>query len=365
MPRLCILLASMSLVAGCAASTPAPAPVPVPSPQARAVPQITVFADDDSAERVARALRAAGYAQVQTSADTDVDLNIKFGGTPSGTLEHVLDVAATTLEIQRTAFRKHEAWGPQDMEIYLNVPSIGICEARPDCKLPRPDTTVRAVYNIVIFSDVPAGRALGPVLLERGYKRAHLSDEPNPELNIKYGGAPLSVVRDVLEQAAEVTGCPYEAFAVRRMFKPDDHDVYVNVGGSAMGEARCTKLKAKVDAPAAASPSAGAPDISIRVFSDGPTGERLLEALRGADFERLSLGDEPNDTLNIKYGAASDALIEAILGKVSAVTGCPLEAFERMKIFAADDGDVFINVQENALRRAGCTGGGRTAGLSP
>jgi hypothetical protein len=183
--------------------------------------------------------------------------------------------------------------------------------------------------QVVVFTDdTGRGEELLEALARRGYDNDHnlvavlTGDEPL----IKWGGAATAQIEEII---AFVEG-RYEVELEReRGFKLDDYSVFITL------------------------PSGGEPgsdgdlereDLRVVVFTgDTARGNQLLAALRplGYTNDANYVTDEPNGDFNIKWGAASDAMIDEISELANSTFNTELD---RQHSFDADDRDVFLNL---------------------
>jgi hypothetical protein len=183
--------------------------------------------------------------------------------------------------------------------------------------------------QVVVFADdTGKGEELLEALARRGYDNDHnhvavpTGDEPL----IKWGGASTAQIEEII---AFVEG-RYEVELEReRGFKFDDYSVFITL------------------------PSGGEPgsdgdlereDLRVVIFTgDTAKGNQLLAALRPLGYanDANSVTDEPNEDFNIKWGAASDAMIDEISELADSAFDIELD---RQHSFDEDDHDVFLNL---------------------
>ena len=183
--------------------------------------------------------------------------------------------------------------------------------------------------QVVVFTDdTGKGEELLKALAKRGYDNDHnhVAAPTDDGPLIKWGGASAAQIEEI---AAFVEG-RYEVELERdRGFKLDDYSVFITLpSGGQPGTASDVERES----------------LRVVVFtSDTARGNQLLAALRplGYTNDENYATDEPNDDFNIKWGAASDAMIDEISGLADSAFGIELD---RQHSFEADDHDVFVNL---------------------
>lgn len=319
-----------------------------PSPEQRAFARITVFSEGEEAERVAAALREAGYGTVQVSDDVDVDLNLKFGGTDRAVVEHLTSVAARVLGLEAGSFRIEQPWGADDPDVYLNVSSHAACARKPSCT-PMDASQLRGLVEVNVFSDVGEGRAAAERLSASGYAHVELRGQPNDSLNIKYGAAPIALVADVLREVAGASGCRVSDFVVRRVFDKGDDDVFVNLGGAAMQKAGC--------GGAGATPPAESYDVKVLLLSDDGGADALAKRLRGAGYRQLRLSADADLDLAVVHGGVDPERVQEILQASAETLGVAPSAFRVEAGLPEERREVHVHLPAFAVCEAkpGCT----------
>jgi len=183
--------------------------------------------------------------------------------------------------------------------------------------------------QVVVFTDdTRKGEELLEALAKRGYDNDHnhvavpTGDEPL----IKWGGAATAQIEEMI---AFIEG-RYEVELEReRGFKLDDYSVFITLpSGGKPGAASDLERE----------------DRRVVVFtSDTARGNQLLAALRPLGYANDAnyVTDEPNEDFNIKWGVASDAMID----EISELTDSTFDIeLDRQHSFEADDHDVFVNL---------------------
>ena len=183
--------------------------------------------------------------------------------------------------------------------------------------------------QVVVFTDdTGKGEELLAALAKRGYDNDHnhVAAPTDDGPLIKWGGASAAQIEEI---AAFVEG-RYEVELERdRGFKLDDYSVFITLpsGGK-------TGTVTDVDRE----------DLRVVVFtSDTARGNQFLAALQplGYTNDENYATDEPNDDFNIKWGAASDAMIDEISELADSTFDIEID---RQHSFEADDHDVFVNL---------------------
>jgi hypothetical protein len=183
--------------------------------------------------------------------------------------------------------------------------------------------------QVVVFTDdTGKGEELLQALAKRGYDNDHnhvaVPTDDGPL--IKWGGASAAQIEEI---AAFVEG-RYEVELERdRGFKLDDYSVFITLPSGGKAET-VTDVERE--------------DLRIVIFtSDTARGNQLLSALRPLGYtndENYST-DEPNEDFNIKWGAATDTMIDEIIELADSTFDIELD---RQHSFETDDHDVFVNL---------------------
>jgi len=192
----------------------------------------------------------------------------------------------------------------------------------------------RSDLRIVVFTD---NRTQGDDLLDwleaRGYDNPHnqVAVLEETEGTVHWGAAPLSYIEEI---AAWVEGRLGLELERERAFRPDDYSVFVYLGGG----------------PARSAEPPDREDLRVVIFTDDRArGEQLLARLHALGYasDENYVTDEPNEDPNIKWGAASDEVIEEVTALADSMFGIELD---RQRTFAEDDNDLFVNLPLGAVR---------------
>jgi hypothetical protein len=223
----------------------------------------------------------------------------------------------------------------------------------------------RSRYEVTVFT---TDRARGERFLDRlrtlGYNHPgnEVLDDPNDNNNIKWGGAPFELIAELL---SEVKREYNRDLRLSQEFEWADTDVFINLplgaggtgfegnseGGPDFGVPGGVPGEGLGDSPPGPEALAACQDgdrsgFRIVVFTwDEDMAQALLARLAEAGFDNPanSYQDMPNENFNIKWGCATEAVIEEIATIVGASVSQPLD---RMQVFAADDADIFINLPQ-------------------
>ncbi|MCA9513893.1 MAG: hypothetical protein KC635_03020 [Myxococcales bacterium] len=185
---------------------------------------VTVFTDD-------QARGAAFFGEVQgrgyTNDDGEVlpdpndNFNIKWGAAPE---EYVEELAAMVRERFGQDPKRLHIFDAEDPQIFINLP-LGPGAARPAGPLRKAD------LHIVVFAPpehAEVARGVLEQLGKLGYTNPQneVSVAPNPEYNLKWGGAPQEAIDELLRVLQERFDQP---FTPRHEFDPTDPDVFINL----------------------------------------------------------------------------------------------------------------------------------------
>ena len=195
--------------------------------------------------------------------------------------------------------------------------------------LPKSDLQV-----VVFTEDQDQGAELLEWLAEHGYdnKQNHVAFPTDNNGNaVRYGAAPAACIDEI---AAYIEGRFEVAVDRDRAFKPSDYSVFVHL-----------------DAAARARVAPGRGDVRVVIFTDDKDrGELLLDSLRGRGFtnDENYVTDEPNDEPNVKWGAASEEMVDNVCAVVQSLLGVELD---RQHSFEEDDNDLFVNLPFDSAGR--------------
>ncbi|MCB9786905.1 MAG: hypothetical protein H6744_09450 [Deltaproteobacteria bacterium] len=197
----------------------------------------------------------------------------------------------------------------------------------------------RALYPVTVFTnDQAVGEKLLAAIRERGYTHTEgeVMGNPNEEFNIKWGGAPISMVHELAAMVKERYG---HELRLLQIFEPGDNDIFINLP---LGS-----TNADSGAPGPALPDEiTRSHVHIVVFSeDEVVAQRTLDDLKamGYDNPENSFQDMPNDNFNVKWGATPEEFVEEIATMLEKKFGAE---FRRSHEFAPADLDLFINLPE-------------------
>mgnify|MGYP006288671385 FL=1 len=285
-------------------------------------------------------LEAAGYLSVEVGPEPAAEPGVEYGGASEAVVKELVRLAADATSVPASAFRAEAVGSPTDPRVVLHLPSEALCEANPDCTRPPspPAALFHGLVEVTVFSDSPEGEAVAEAIRAAGYRSVEMGEEPNDDLNIKYGAAPPAVVDEILAAVAEATGLSPEVFRRLDVFDQSDDDVFVNVGSAAI-------LAARGGRSAPARPERLEPVRKVVVFTDSlDAAKRMSDRLREEGAGAVRVAPAPNPELNVKVPADSGALGATLRDVVADEFGV-----EPASVLVYDDADVppreaFVNL---------------------
>ncbi|MEO0077754.1 MAG: hypothetical protein ABIK86_01970 [candidate division WOR-3 bacterium] len=279
--------------------------------------RIVVFANDrDQGLELLDWLEDRGYDNPHNEVAVleEDDAAICWGAAP---LSYVEEIAAYVEGRFGVELDRERAFPYDDYSVFIYLGSASVRTTRP------PD---REDLRIVVFTD---DREKGEQFLDRlralGYTNdeSYVTDEPNDDFNIKWGAAPDEVVEEVAALADSMFGVQLER---QHVFARDDNDLFVNLPFRS------------------ARPGLTRSDFAITVFcAEAQVGRRLLARLAelGYTNDANDVQPDPNDELNIKYGALPEELVAEISALIKEEFGAEPELRPEL---GRSSTEVFINL---------------------
>ncbi len=279
--------------------------------------RIVVFTNDrDQGHELLDWLDDRGYDNPhnQVAVLEEKDAAICWGAAP---LSYVEEIAAYVEGRFDVELDREHTFRDDDYSVFIYLGGEQVRTERP------PD---REDLRIVVFTD---DRVKGEQFLARlralGYinDENYVTDEPNDDFNMKWGAAPDDIVEEVAALADSMFGVELER---QHVFARDDKDLFVNLP---FGSVRSGLSRA---------------DFAITVFcAEAQVGRRLLAQLAelGYTSDANDVQPDPNEELNIKYGALPDDMLEEIVGLIKDELGAEPELRHEL---GRTGTDVFINL---------------------
>lgn len=275
------------------------------SPNHRASTTVVVFSDGAEAETVAAKLRQAGYGTVRVSRDVDLDLNVKHGGVSPVIVKEVLRLTADALGLSPRRFRVDAPFDKEGL-VHVNVARFAVCRARPGCKAVD-QSAQRARLRVEVRSDLPLRDEVVSAIGKAGFPNARVASDPADHLRAEYGEAPPALVRDAIDVATELTGCPLGRFLIRKALDRGDPRVRIHLPLVAMKAAACL-------------PSA--PPARVVVLSDRDgVAEGVARRLAEDGYPEVSAAGFPREEPSIAHGLEAEAAAARVRALVADQVG--------------------------------------------
>lgn len=206
----------------------------------------------------------------------------------------------------------------------------------------------KSAVNVVIFAaDASWGEQIVSQLKSRGYSLAHTNVGPNPDMNIKWGGAPKEYVEEIVSVVGGMGGDVGKINRLSTAFGPKDTDIFVNLPtGSRVGSGSSL-------APPPVAPSSGISKSSAEVVlfmntADHTAGNEIARALKARGWTDTTVLGSPNSDNNIKWNGASTAQVDEILSVLSGF-GVDTSALNRKHLTDLPAHKIFVNLPSGAI----------------
>lgn len=300
--------------------------------------------DEEQAAPLMQRLRAMGYTQSHFNAPPNSDINIKWGSASNEQISAIAAAISETLGVSDSQIARKPVFEANDSDIFINLPF----EQAP---MPSPrvephsgsagDAASRADYNIVIFSDdLDRARSLERALSARGYRNVSSQTEPNDDFNIKWGHAGDAMIDEIIDTISDTTGIAAPSINRKDVFKPNDRDIFINLPFSSSAMSSPPQRER-----AQSERGNGRSDYRVVIFSDDHTrAQQLEQILQARGYTNTALRSGPNDHFNIKWGHASEVMIDELIGLIGGSTGIAEYRIQRSHEFESADHDIFINL---------------------
>ncbi|MEH1798997.1 MAG: proteasome accessory factor PafA2 family protein [Nostoc sp.] len=192
-----------------------------------------------------------------------------------------------------------------------------------------PTVTEHSRYNIVIFSsDNNIGQNLANKLVGLGYKQARLQDKPNLEFNIKWNNASNSMIDEIVNIMCQELELD-DVQICRRYGEGRNDCIHINLGG--------------LVAPSL--PILQRDRYSITIMSPNlDMGESLADELGSINYRTHIVLPEPTSEFSIKWGSATEAVIDEIVSILSKKFALRNTQIKRLQKFNLEDNRIFISL---------------------
>ncbi|MCC6647151.1 MAG: hypothetical protein IT374_16460 [Polyangiaceae bacterium] len=222
--------------------------------------------------------------------------------------------------------------GKYDLSIATTAPPVAA-----------PAGIAKSSVNVVIFAADPAwGEQIVAQLKSRGYSLAHTNVGPNPDMNIKWGGAPRDYVEEIVSVVGGMGGDVGKINRMSTAFGPKDTDIFVNLPtGSRVGGA--------VSAPSSGALSKSSAEVVLFMnTADQTAGNEIARVLKARGWTDTTVLGSPNSDNNIKWNGASSAQVDEILAVLSGF-GVDTGSIHRKHMTELPSHKIFVNLPSGAI----------------
>ncbi len=202
----------------------------------------------------------------------------------------------------------------------------------------------KSAVNVVIFAaDQTWGEQIVAQLKSRGYSLAHTNVGPNPDMNIKWGGAPKSYVEEIVGVVGGMGGDVGKINRMSTAFGPKDTDIFVNLPtGSRVGSG------SSIAAPSGGISKSTAEVVLFMNPADHSAGNEIARALKARGWSDTSVLGSPNSDNNIKWSGASTSQVDEILSVLSGF-GVETSSINRKHMTELPSNKIFVNLPLGAI----------------